>query len=129
MCGDVARRQQTFTVTPEIYGFVAKSRKGGEAPQNADENEGARFGGEDPAALGELREKPNGQAAKQIDHQRAVGKIDAATQTLHEAADTRQKKFTHTNDSSPEFGRSHQPGRRLMADSIASCQRCQNRER
>src|SRR5215471_13495877 len=109
MCRNVPRCQQTFTFTPQIYGFVAESRKGGETSQHANENEGARFGGEDPAALSELREEPDDKAAKQVDCQRAVGEIDTATQTLHETAEgiardcdqetteTYQKEFTHTN--------------------------------
>src|SRR5690349_15990541 len=100
MRGHVSRSQQAFTFPPQIYSFVAECRKSGEASQHTNENQRARFGGEDAARLSQLRKETNSKTAQQVDRQSAIRKVNTATQTLHEATDgiaeDGSDKTTHT---------------------------------
>src|SRR6185503_4151170 len=103
---DIRRRQSVFVLAPEIYGFVAKGREGGEAAEDADEDQNARFRAQNSARLGEIGKKPDGSAAEYIDRQSSQRKT-AAAPVLHQtgnrvtkcgpdkATDACQKQFAH----------------------------------
>src|SRR5262249_49764054 len=67
LAGDVDEGQDAFAVAPQVHRLVAEARKGREPAQDADDDEGARFGCKGPASFGELRQQANDQAAQDVD--------------------------------------------------------------
>jgi hypothetical protein len=51
---DVPHSQRVLAVAPKVHGFVAKGRESCEPAEDADEDKGARFRGEDAARLSQL---------------------------------------------------------------------------
>ena len=86
MRGDIRDGENILAFAPQIHRLIAECRKSCEAAEDADENECARFCREVTARFSELRKETNGEAADQIDGQRAVRKVDAAAPSLDKAA-------------------------------------------
>src|ERR1043166_5283503 len=87
MRGDIDRGEQGLAFAPHIYGFVSECRESRKATEHADENQRARLSREEAARLRQLRKQTDRETTDEIHGERAVRKIDAATEVLDEAAD------------------------------------------
>src|SRR5512133_1800699 len=65
---------KTLTLAKQVDSFIAEGRKSCKGAQNADEQEGARFRGDDCTIFPQVSQKTNHQAANQVDDQGSGGK-------------------------------------------------------
>src|SRR5262245_56194646 len=84
--GDVDERQEVLAVAPEVHRLVTKAGEGREPAQDADEDEGARIGGEGAPGLGELRQQADDEAPEDVDGERADREVVAPGPFLDEPA-------------------------------------------